>query len=168
VKSATGCLTTNNTLVKVAVGNNPSSPCGVDQKEVHLSGGDITSVTAGTGLTGGGVNGALTLGLAPGGVTSTEIANGAVTNADLAISAWTFSSVSVTNGDTGTAFAGCADNQVAISGGASWDSPGAGTTVTLSRPSFRADGTAGSWRVDGWNTSGATRTLSAFVLCLTA
>lgn len=66
VASYTGCLSTNSgTVTQVAVGNVPLRPCKPDQTEVHVSGGDITAVTAGDGLTGGASNGAAPLALAP-------------------------------------------------------------------------------------------------------
>jgi hypothetical protein len=65
VKSYTGCLTNGGEIVKLREGETPSSSCTTSQKPVHISGGDITAVSAGTGLTGGGDNGAATLGIAP-------------------------------------------------------------------------------------------------------
>jgi hypothetical protein len=63
VKLYTGCLTSGGTLVSVAEGNNPKTNCDSPKQVVKLSGGDITSVSVGSGLTGGGTNGAVTVGL---------------------------------------------------------------------------------------------------------
>jgi hypothetical protein len=60
----TGCLK-NGKLESVAVGDVPLAPCGPGQPEVRLSGGDVTSVGAGPGLTGGGEAGAVKLAVDP-------------------------------------------------------------------------------------------------------
>lgn len=66
VKSYTGCLTPGGTLYKIAEGDAPRKPCISPDVVAHVSGGDITSITAGTGLTGGGTNGAVGLAIASG------------------------------------------------------------------------------------------------------
>ena len=63
--SYTGCLTKGGAVTQVAVGDVPLRPCGPDHRTVHVSGGDITAVAAGDGLTGGTSGGAATLALAP-------------------------------------------------------------------------------------------------------
>lgn len=69
VGSFTGCLNTGGGLVNlsagqlynVAQGDAPAKPCATGHPRVHLSGGDITEVGAGTGLTGGGTSGSVAL-----------------------------------------------------------------------------------------------------------
>lgn len=67
----TGCLTTSggqagNVGNVAASPTTPLKPCGSNQRVVHLSGGTITSIVAGAGLTGGGSDGSVGLSLASG------------------------------------------------------------------------------------------------------
>jgi hypothetical protein len=65
------------------IASNGTVTCEVD--DVGL--GDITGVTAGTGLSGGAASGNATLSIASGGVTSALIADGTIANADVAAAA---------------------------------------------------------------------------------
>ncbi len=66
VTSYTGCLVPKDgVIIKVSEGNAPKSACTGGQTQVHLSGGDITKISVTGGLTGGGDNGEVTIGLDP-------------------------------------------------------------------------------------------------------
>jgi hypothetical protein len=89
VKLYTGCLTNGGSLVYVAVGDNPLQPCASPKQVVKLSGGDITSLTVTAPLTGGGTNGALTIGLDASATLPSCSADNAVPKWNLATSKWT-------------------------------------------------------------------------------
>jgi hypothetical protein len=66
VTSYTGCLVSKDgVIIKIKAGDAPSSPCQGGMVQVHFSGGDITSISVTGALTGGGDNGAITIGLKP-------------------------------------------------------------------------------------------------------
>ena len=60
VKSYTGCLVSGDgVMIKIKEGNSPRSACAGGQVEAHFSGGDITKISVGSGLSlpNGGDNG---------------------------------------------------------------------------------------------------------------
>lgn len=90
VKSYTGCLTTQGgTLAFIREGESPARPCPSGSVEAHFSGGDITGVTAGAGLIGGGTNGSVTLSLDPKYALRQDCADGQVLKWDAGTTSWT-------------------------------------------------------------------------------
>ena len=65
----TGCLGITGKITgkvsKVAAGSSPTKPCKSSEVLMHLSDGDITAITSGTGLSGGDTEGDITLALLP-------------------------------------------------------------------------------------------------------
>ena len=129
VDTFTGCLNAGGQIGQVANGANPLKACGGSESVIHLGGGDITKVTAGSGLTGGGDNGAVTLSLTSGFQLPQSCAAGKIPRWDG--SAWQCTDQQTyTSGDgldlTGNQFSvksgyqlpqGCTSGQVATSNG---------------------------------------------------
>jgi hypothetical protein len=61
----TGCLQRDGDLQDLAVGTSPRRKCGKRETEVSVGNGDITAVSAGTGIQGGAESGEATVAIAP-------------------------------------------------------------------------------------------------------
>ena len=133
VAGYTGCLKTggtgNGTVYALREGSTPLVPCKSSEKTIHLSGGDITAIIAGTGLDGGATSGAATLEIAESYRLPQNCGDGQVAKTQTGL--WTCANDVDTNTTysdgtgldlTGTTFSiespyrlpqGCADGQVA-------------------------------------------------------
>jgi hypothetical protein len=136
VASYAGCLNTSlspgGTFVNMAVGDTPSKACKSGQVLVHISGGDITAVNAGTGLAGGSSNGATTLSLAQGQALPQTCTNGEVPK-------W-----------GGTAWSCGTDNDTTYSNGTGLGL--SGTTFSVS-PGYRLPQTCAGGQVAKWDSA---------------
>jgi hypothetical protein len=91
VKSYTGCLVSGEgVLIKIKEGNAPRSACTGGQVEAHFSGGDITKISVGSGLSlpNGGDNGEVRIELAAGQTLPQGCADGRVAEWDSGTSRW--------------------------------------------------------------------------------
>jgi hypothetical protein len=102
VVSYTGCLApSQGTLSRFAVGDAPKSACPGGSVQMHVSGGDISAVRtpSGSGLTGGGENGAVSLGVSfAGSGSATTVARSDHTHAASAITSGTLALARIPRG----------------------------------------------------------------------
>ena len=102
VKEYTGCLTGGGALVDIREGTEPAKPCTKGAVEAHFSGGDITAITAGFGLTGGGTNGAVSIALDPAYALRDDCASGQVVKWSSSSGAWVCANDNDTQYSAGT------------------------------------------------------------------
>ena len=91
VKSYTGCLVSGDgVMIKIKEGNAPRSACTGGQIEAHFSGGDITKISVGSGLSlpNGGDNGEVRIELAAGQALPQGCADGRVAEWDSGTDRW--------------------------------------------------------------------------------
>jgi hypothetical protein len=142
VNSYTGCLVSKDgVIIKIKEGEAPTSPCTGGQVQVHFSGGDITAISAGTGLQGGGTNGAVTLALAPGFRLPQGCATGEIAKWD------------------GSAWQCAADDNTTYTTGAGLELNGTELRIKPSYqlPQIAQEGDSIIWRDDSWDVEAFTR-----------
>jgi N-acetylneuraminic acid mutarotase len=141
-----GQTVANAALVPLGVGGGLTIAAGVsgtdlivDTNGYYDSSILITQVSPGTGLSGGGTSGNVTLGIAPGGVTSTELATNAVTSTKIAANAVTAGAIA--SGQVVKSVNGASDS-VTISGAGATTVSTVGNSITVSSsPSALPSGT---------------------------
>lgn len=107
----------------------------------YYAGSVVTSVTAGTGLAGGGT-GAVTVGIAAGGVGSTELATGAVTSTKIGANAVTAGAIAT--GQVVKSLNGLTDTVSLVGSGGTTVTPGVGT-ITIGSSGGGGAAPAGSF-----------------------
>jgi hypothetical protein len=132
----------------VTVGAAAGTDLILDTNGYYDASGLITQVSPGTGLSGGGSSGNVTLGIAAGGVTSGELASNAVTSLKIAANAVT--SGAIASGQVVKSVNGLFDN-VTLAAGSNVTITKAGQTLTLS-----ASGGASGWGLSGNSGLGCT------------
>ena len=140
-----GSVDINSSQVQERVAN--AAPAGQAIRAISIDGaitsipvgtGDITGVTAGSGLSGGGVSGAVTLDVTTGGITSSHIANATVGSADI-------NTTQVQRRVSGTAAAGQAIRAINTDGSITAIAVGTGDITGVSAGSgLIGGGTSGS------------------------
>lgn len=136
----TGCISKKGKLNNAQIGATPTSPCKSGDQQVSADYGDITSVVAGAGLSGGATQGDSTISISNGGVNNAMLADNAVTVAKLIDGAVTTSKIADEAVTASKINSGTATNGQVItangSGGASWQSSTGGSETTAYYASF--------------------------------
>lgn len=142
VTTYTGCLVSGGVINSVKEGSSPSQPCSSPKMVVKLSGGDITKVEVTGALTGGGANGAVTIGLDPKATVPSNCANGQLVRWNGTTDAWV-----------------CRDKYAATNG----VDLGADDKTFSVNPSYRLPQTCSTGQSPSWNDTTEIWTCERFV-----